>query len=248
MPWAAAQALVSKSTVGNGEHRGCTRHVTNLSVCRRRTFFWVRSILPGWYHCALLFRTWLVDTLWFFTGELSRHLGFITHGHVKGESEATDGRTSWARPWWGAHPPTHVRWAAPSMHPSVFRELGDWIPGVKQLLSSTKRSGEPWWLHTVMASLVVQCGAAEDPVHHSLAGVNCTTSPHLVPQNSFQPMEPSDVLVLLSRGGLGTPGLSGLQLLSLGRFVGESHENQPKGLVLIWSLSWKQACAKEHQP
>lgn len=98
-----------------------------------------------------------------------------------------------------------------------------------------------------MASLVVQCGAAEDPVRHSLVGVNCATSPYLAPQSSSQPMAPSDVLVLLSRGGLGTPGLSEQQPPSLGMFVGESHKNQPKGLVLIWSLSWKQACAKEHQ-
>lgn len=85
---------------------------------------------------------------------LSRHLGFITHGHVEGGSEATDGRTSWARPWWGAHPPTHFPWAAPSMRPSAFRELGDWIPGVRQLLSRPRDPGIlggptlswlPWW-------------------------------------------------------------------------------------------------------
>lgn len=68
-----AHALGSSPSVsvevycGNGEHRGCARHVMNLSVCGRRTLFWVRSILPGWYHCALLFRSWLVDTLWSFT-------------------------------------------------------------------------------------------------------------------------------------------------------------------------------------
>ena len=63
-----------------GEHRSCVRHILDRASVGEGLLYWVKLVLPGWYHCMPMLRTWLVATRGF-----QGHLGFTNHGHVGGE-------------------------------------------------------------------------------------------------------------------------------------------------------------------